>query len=51
MATFGISEELAVILKYYYQKKHSRNQVILKLFPQQIQNSNIFRTRDILGSL
>ena len=51
MAAFGIFEELLVTLKYYYEKKRSRNHVVLKLFTQQIKNSGILITRGILGSL
>ena len=51
MAAFGISEELLVTLKYYYEKKRSRNHVVLKLFTQHIKNSGILITRGILGSL
>ena len=32
MATFSISEELVVTLKYYYEKKRSRNHIEMFFF-------------------
>ena len=40
MATFSISEELVVTLKYYYEKKRSRNHIemlflsFVRVFPR-----------------